>query len=126
MKLKATDKNMSLLSRINTSVNETIKYVPDSIQFNKAEDWRDARATNKDDCDGFALTKYLELSEAGVPEECMAVCTCIAEIGGGHAVLIVSTDAGDFVLDNRYAEIKLYDSLPYNWMYVPENVTGKN
>jgi len=125
MKLKATDKNISLIFRVNREINNSIKYTPDMEQFGKPEDWR-VVTNNKDDCDGYALTKYMKLRSEGIPEECMAVCTCITETGGGHAVLVVSTDIGDFVLDNRYPDARAYDTLPYKWSYVPDNVTGKN
>jgi predicted transglutaminase-like cysteine proteinase len=41
--------------------------------------------------------------------------TCWTETGGYHAVLIVATDYGDFVLDNRYNDVKHFDDLPYSW-----------
>ena len=126
MKLDTKKFTLDQIQSVNHEVNRSISYVPDKVQFGVSEDWRDARRTNKDDCDGFALTKYMMLHEKGVPDTCMAICSCITETGEGHAVLVVSTDKGDFVLDNRHSMIKPYETVPYKWLYVPENVTGDN
>ena len=64
------------------------------------------------DCEDFALAKKRALENQGVPS-CLA--TCWTETGGYHAVLVVRTDQGDYVLDNRYESVWGWNDLPYKW-----------
>ena len=123
MQIELTPEREKKLHEINSSLNHQIVYVSDEEQFGVKEDWDDARNTGKDDCDGFAMAKHMELIEAGFPEECLGIATCVIKDQGGHAVNVVSTDRGDLVLDNRYKWIMAWDALTdYEWDYVPDNV----
>ena len=44
-------------------------------------------------------------AEAGLPRRAMRMTVVIDELGEGHAVLMVRTNRGDFVLDNKTSSI---------------------
>jgi predicted transglutaminase-like cysteine proteinase len=52
------------------------------------------------DCEDFALTKREELIKAGVSSSAARVATGSISSGERHAVLVVTTEAGEFVMDN--------------------------
>jgi predicted transglutaminase-like cysteine proteinase len=64
-----------------------------------------------EDCDGITLWKMHELMKRGFPADPLLFTVCHTENGSGHAILCVSTDRGDFILDNRYNGVKSYDEI---------------
>lgn len=60
------------------------------------------------DCEDYALTKRRALLAMGIPTSALRIATAITPNGVGHAVLVVSTTKGDFVLDNRDSELRLW------------------
>lgn len=127
MRLELNSKLKNLLNETNWSVNRDILYTPDQEQFGILEYWCDASRINKGDCDDFAITKYNKLLKQGVHTDCMgpATCWCYPNKDGYHAVLIVSTDQGDYILDNRYLKIQTVQDLEkagYVWDYIPKHL----
>ena len=53
------------------------------------------------DCEDYQLLKRKLLVEAGLPRRALRMTVVIDEKGEGHAVLMVRTDRGDFILDNK-------------------------
>ena len=95
--------DFALLQRINAEVN-ILPYKADPADF---DDWSPIDEKGGD-CDSYAVAKLRRLVAAGVPVESLRLATCYVEPSVGttkderyHAVLIVSTQAGDFMLDNR-------------------------
>jgi predicted transglutaminase-like cysteine proteinase len=73
-----------------------------------------------EDCDGITLYKMRDLINRGIPAKCLLFTICYDDTGEGHAVLCVSTDRGDFILDNRFDKVKSYDDLKkigYKFLY---------
>ena len=68
------------------------------------------------DCNRYALEKQRELQERGWPRDALLLAVAITERGEGHLVLVVTTDEGDFVLDNRYARVRPWEAMPYRWI----------
>lgn len=121
-KLVIDKQNWALIKKINTEINGKIKYKTDTELYNKPDFW--TIADKAGDCDDYALTKRHYLVQAGIPKACLRLATAFVEgpngpgTGGYHCVLLVDTDRGTFCLDNRYAEVKNYKSLPYKWALV--------
>jgi len=109
-----TDRNWEYLNDMNDSVNHKIKYMSDEEQYGKQEHWTYPN-DGKGDCEDYALLKRRRLELAGFDSEDLRMATCWTENGGYHAVLVVITDCGDLVLDNRYDEILSWEQLPYKW-----------
>ena len=93
-------KTASILKSVNDAVNRSTKYRAD-----KGELWRIAASTG--DCEDYALAKRSRLIRAGISAGALRMATARTAKGESHAVLIVKTDKGDFVLDNiRHTIVK--------------------
>jgi predicted transglutaminase-like cysteine proteinase len=88
-----TTKLQATLASVNRSVNRSI------IPLNER---RDVWSLNPrfGDCDDYVMTKRSRLIRAGVPAGALRVAVVKTRSGEGHAVLIVKTSAGEYVLDN--------------------------
>ena len=53
------------------------------------------------DCEDFQLQKRKRLRQAGLPQRAMLMTVVLDENNEGHAVLMVRTDRGDLILDNK-------------------------
>jgi predicted transglutaminase-like cysteine proteinase len=85
---------------INGRANRTIEAVTDDDHWGVVDRW-DIPTDGKGDCEDFALLKRKLLAEAGVPRRAMLMTVVIDEENAGHAVLMIRTDRGDFILDNK-------------------------
>lgn len=83
----------ALIKKVNDSVNRTMRYRSD-----QGEVWKIGSSSG--DCEDFALTKRSRLIRAGLPAGALRMATATTSKGEAHAVLIVKTDKGEFVLDN--------------------------
>lgn len=112
----------SLLSDVQTSVNDAIEFRPDI----GSSAWR--LKPRAGDCEDYAVTKLDALLRYGLPRGALRLTVVQSMIGGGyylHMVLVARTTAGDFVLDNRYRRLKRKDSLPYLWFAEERPVSGR-
>jgi predicted transglutaminase-like cysteine proteinase len=67
-----------------------------------------------EDCDGYTLEKRARLLDAGVPLEDLRIAFCEVPGQGFHAVLVATDhDTGDWVLDNRHAQILHWSATGY-------------
>ncbi len=103
----------SVLDKINTEVNNSIRYVRDVGK----DHWKTPHETLIDgcgDCEDFAILKAYKLAAMGYSLECMRI-TCYRVAGGDyHAVLLVESEQEKgffwrrkvvpckYVLDNRW------------------------
>ncbi|QRF54349.1 hypothetical protein D4A92_22795 (plasmid) [Rhizobium rosettiformans] len=94
-----------IIRSVNASVNREIT---------PTREKRDIWSVNvkKGDCDDYVMTKRQRLIRAGIPSSALRIAVVRTRMGEGHAVLIVKTTEGDFVLDNLRKSI------------VKRNVTG--
>jgi predicted transglutaminase-like cysteine proteinase len=77
--------------------------------------WEYADA-GRGDCNTFALTKRRALVALGWPEETLLLAAVYTEQDEGHLILVVRTDQGDLVLDNRLPSVVDWHRLPYRWV----------
>jgi predicted transglutaminase-like cysteine proteinase len=70
------------------------------------------------DCNKYALSKRRDLIAQGWPRDTLLLATAVTERGEGHLVLVVHTDKGDLVLDNRLPQVVDWSTLPYHWVSV--------
>jgi predicted transglutaminase-like cysteine proteinase len=92
------------LVRVNKAVNDTIKPLSDLEHWGVAEHWS-YPDDGYGDCEDYVLLKRRMLIEAGWPRGTLLVTVVRDPKGEGHAVLTVTTDKGDYVLDNQNAAI---------------------
>jgi predicted transglutaminase-like cysteine proteinase len=103
------------LTYVNTYVNEAIEPVTDLELYGVIE-WWDYPTDNKGDCEDYVLLKRRILIERGWPESALLITVVRDENNEGHAVLTVRTDDGDFVLDNKHNEIRLWGETGYGFV----------
>jgi predicted transglutaminase-like cysteine proteinase len=103
------------LVKINTSVNRTIKAVTDEAYWGVSDRW-DYPIAGYGDCEDIQLEKRRLLQLKGYPIRAMRMAVVINPEGEGHAVLVVRTSRGDFVLDNRGDQVLPWYATPYSWI----------
>jgi predicted transglutaminase-like cysteine proteinase len=109
-----TEQNWDLLNRVNRSFNASIRFVDDRKHYGVTDYWTIATDGNGD-CDDFALTKRKALIDAGLPVAALRIAMVLTDAKEQHAVLTVTTDRGDFVLDNLSDEVRPWAALRYTW-----------
>ncbi len=110
------------LVAINNSVNSTIKPLSDAKHWYKllgvTERW-DYAEDGYGDCEDYALLKRKKLMALGFPREALRITVVWAsgpKGDEGHAVLMVRTSKGDFVLDNRQDEVMLWHKTRFDFV----------
>lgn len=99
-RVEMTPKLWKMILSVNSRVNREIEAVTDEEHWGVVDRW-DLPEDGKGDCEDFALLKRKRLAEAGVPRRAMPMTVVIDEENAGHAVLMIRTDRGDFILDNK-------------------------
>ena len=95
-----TAKVWQTITLTNRRVNGAIKPVTVQDLWGVADRWVLAE-DGYGDCEDYQLLKRKLLVEAGFPRRAMRMTVVIDEKNEGHAVLMVRTDRGDFILDNK-------------------------
>jgi predicted transglutaminase-like cysteine proteinase len=89
---------------VNARVNDLIQPVTDEDHWGVLDSW-DLPTDGYGDCEDYQLLKRKLLVEAGFPRRALRMTVVLDEKGEGHAVLMVRTDRGDFILDNKVSSI---------------------
>lgn len=104
-----------LLNDVNENVNDDIWPMDDHRHYGRAEYWT-IPADGYGDCDDYALTKRHQLIAKGIPEAALKIAVVFTARGEKHAVLTVTTDRGDYVLDNQISEILPWNETSLSWV----------
>jgi len=99
-----TSERMAELRQINSHVNSTITEVSDMEQYGREDVWT-LPVSGKGDCEDFALLKRKLLIQRGWPASALSITVGATSQGEAHAVLLVTTDRGQYVLDNLTSSI---------------------
>ena len=125
--LKLTVETWELLLKVNYTVNSNTRFIPDIALYRLPDFWNIADGNG--DCEDYAVTKRRLLLKEGIPGRFLWLATCYTEgpkrqiteqgrtfwlpglrgRGGYHAVLLVDTDKGTLVLDNRFNYVEPWD-----------------
>jgi predicted transglutaminase-like cysteine proteinase len=103
------------LLAINSRVNQEIESVTDIDHWGVAERWS-YPTDGKGDCEDYVLEKRKRLMAAGFPRQSLLITVVRDKKGDGHAVLMVRTDRGDFILDNVEEEVRLWTDTGYRFI----------
>ena len=104
-----TPNRLAALADVNSRVNRSIAFRSDDASQVLRDQWQVAVKTG--DCEDYALAKRRALIAQGWPASALRVAVGRTRTSGeGHAVLVVKTNAGDFVLDNRTSRIQPWTS----------------
>ncbi|WP_244536229.1 transglutaminase-like cysteine peptidase [Hyphomicrobium sp. NDB2Meth4] len=113
-RFNATAEHLKELDEVNRSVNHEIAPATDLEVYGVNEYWTMPRT--RGDCEDYALLKRHNLIAKGWPVSALLMTVVRDEKGEGHAVLTARTVQGDFVLDNKIEEIRLWSKTPYQYV----------
>lgn len=115
-----TDAMMATMTQVNRRVNRAIRPKSDG----RVDVW--SVNVKSGDCEDYALAKRRQLIDAGVPASSLRIAYVKTRSGVDHAILVVNTSKGKFVLDNlnssvvplsqtRYRVMSMQTANPLNW-----------
>lgn len=105
---------LSELDEINRMINSAIQPATDEEIYGMSEHW--TLPGRRGDCEDYALLKRKILMERGWPASALLLTVVRDEKGEGHAVLTARTAHGDFLLDNKVDEVKLWNATDYTFV----------
>jgi len=114
--------SLDVADRVNTEVNQMIRYCTDLEQYQDEEYWCVPTGT-LGDCEDYVLLKRKKLIDKGWDLDKINIVTCRSSNGEGHAVLYVQTDKGGFLLDNCNPSPINPNSTDYKWQEILRNGT---
>jgi predicted transglutaminase-like cysteine proteinase len=104
-----------IIADVNERVNGMIIPVTDQDHWGVADRW-DYPDDGLGDCEDIQLLKRRLLVEAGLPQRALRMTVVIDELGAGHAVLMVRTDRGDYILDNKRKAVLSWQQTGYRYV----------
>ena len=104
--IRLTEPRWKEIVSVNAEANTAIAPLTDMEIFGVEERWEYPKTVG--DCEDYALLKRKRLNEMGYPLGALLLTVARDAKGGGHAVLTVVTDLGDFILDNIEQKVLLW------------------
>ncbi|MEZ0170807.1 transglutaminase-like cysteine peptidase [Microvirga sp. TS319] len=104
-----------VLVQVNRKVNAAIKPMTDLEHWGVEDRW-DFAEDGYGDCEDYQLVKRRQLVEAGFPRRALRMTVVIDEEGAGHAVMMVRTNRGDFILDNKRDAVLPWHQTGYTYV----------
>jgi predicted transglutaminase-like cysteine proteinase len=103
---------------VNRKVNEVVHERSDLSATGMVDQWDlpIVDGTLGGDCEDYALEKRRLLLEAGLPASALSLAIVRTSWGQSHAVLLVTTDRGEYVLDSLSPWISAWSDLNYAWV----------
>ena len=98
---------------VNAFLNQ-IPYIEDKVNYGKSDYWATPIEflTRGGDCEDFAIAKYASLRALGFSSDQLRIAIVQDEIRNiPHAVLVVYSDEGNFVLDNQDKKVEYVSSV---------------
>lgn len=108
-RIALTPETWRTIRRINAEVNARIR--PDATKG--AYDW--SLEATSGNCNDYAVQKRKALIDLGLPASALSLSVVLTRRGGGHLVLTVRTDRGDYVLDNLRQTIVGWERSGYSF-----------
>ena len=98
---------LAMLQQVNSRVNNSIRPREDSGR----DSWQ--VGVSSGDCEDYALTKRAALIRKGIPAGALRMATTYSRRGMPHAILVVKTSNGSYVLDNLTHNVRSLGSSGY-------------
>jgi predicted transglutaminase-like cysteine proteinase len=111
-KVTMTPETWNAIVSVNRRVNSRIKPMTDKAHWGVIDRW-DFPEDGYGDCEDYQLLKRKMLAERGLPRRAMRMTVVIDELNEGHAVLMIRTDRGDYILDNKTNAVLPWDQTGY-------------
>lgn len=115
--LQMTPKVWRALLKVNDTINRAIAQRTDQETYGVAELWTLPleNGARFGDCEDYVLEKRRALISEGLPHEALSIAVVITSKGESHAVLVASTDKGDYVLDSLTPWVTPWEKTGYTW-----------
>jgi predicted transglutaminase-like cysteine proteinase len=110
--IQLTQQTWNTIVSVNRRVNARVKPVTDKEHWGIVDRW-EFPDDGRGDCEDFQLLKRKMLADRGLPRRAMRMTVVIDELGEGHAVLMIRTDRGDYILDNKTSAVLPWDQTGY-------------
>ncbi|AHB49009.1 transglutaminase [Hyphomicrobium nitrativorans NL23] len=114
IRFQPTPERLSELDEVNRWVNHAIAPATDMEIYGVSEFW--TFPVDRGDCEDYALLKQKILIQRGWPKSSLLLTVVRDEKGEGHAVLTARTSQGDFVLDNKIDDVRLWNASGYYFL----------
>jgi predicted transglutaminase-like cysteine proteinase len=103
---------------VNREVNVGVRSVSDITHYGVEDYWElpFEGGNGAGDCEDYVLQKRKILMSQGVAMNALSIALVKTSWNEPHAVLLVRTDKGDYVLDNLTPLIKPWKSVAYTWI----------
>jgi predicted transglutaminase-like cysteine proteinase len=118
-KVRMTKNLHAQLASVNAAVNRKIKPVRDG----KIDTW--SINVSRGDCEDYVLTKKAQLLARGWPSTALSIAVVKTRWGEKHAVLVVDTTSGRYVLDNLNRNIVPMSRAPYRFLTMQVSGSGR-
>jgi predicted transglutaminase-like cysteine proteinase len=112
--LQLTEAKWKTLLKVNYAANSSIEPLTDQEIYGVEERW--VMPTTVGDCEDYVLLKQKMLIQRGFSSSDLLITVVLQPNGDGHAVLVVRTDRGDFVLDNMRNKVLLWSDTEYTFL----------
>lgn len=108
----------STLHRVNAKVNRTIIEQLDRQTYGADDYWNTPLedGLKVGDCEDYVLEKERSLIASGLPRNALNIALVNTAWGESHAVLLVATSEGEYVLDNLSPWIVRWHETSYRWV----------
>ena len=113
--IRVSGGQLDIAIRINRQLNRQVRSISDQSQYGRVEHWSLPTARGGD-CEDFALIKKKRLIEAGLDPQMLLVSTVLDRNRNAHAVLVMRTAQGDFILDNLRDEVLHWRQTGYTFL----------
>ena len=112
---RVSEQQIDLAVRMNRQINRQVREISDEAQYGTLEHWALPTARGGD-CEDFALLKKKHLIEAGLDPRMLLISTALDRNRVAHAVLVMRTPQGDFILDNLRDEVLHWRATGYTFL----------
>ncbi|MGH6958722.1 MAG: transglutaminase-like cysteine peptidase [Caulobacteraceae bacterium] len=110
---------MRTVADVNERVNRSILYVSDEALYGVKDYWTlplSPGGPAAGDCKDYVLEKRRALAADGIPVADLSIAIVRTARGETHAVLLLTTDRGELVLDSLTSEIRPWRKVRYAWL----------
>lgn len=112
--LQLTEAKWKTLLKVNYTANSSVEPLTDQEIYGVEERW--VMPSTVGDCEDYVLLKQKMLIQRGFSPSDLLITVVLQPNGDGHAVLVVRTDRGDFVLDNMRNKVLLWSDTEYTFL----------
>lgn len=105
-----------LVNGVNRRLNREIRQASDNRLYGMEDFWtRPEGARAQGDCEDYVLAKRAALIAEGVPAAVLSIAIVETRWGESHAVLLLASDRGEFILDSLSPWVVRWDRVDYAW-----------